>query len=73
MNSEISIEKLARDTDEDTQSESISESSYEDSEEDELIETETYGIYQALPVEEGEPAWEEGSPKTAEEYLRRVR
>jgi hypothetical protein len=32
-----------------------------------------YGIYQCLPVEGGEPNWEEEEPQTVEEYLRRVR
>ena len=32
-----------------------------------------FGIYQALPVEGGEPDWEAGEPASAEEYLRRVR
>lgn len=32
-----------------------------------------FGIYQALPVPEGEPDWDSGPPETAEEYLRRVR
>jgi hypothetical protein len=32
-----------------------------------------YGIYQCLPVEPGEPDWQEGEPQSVEEYLRRVR
>ncbi|EFN58051.1 expressed protein [Chlorella variabilis] len=40
------------------------------SEEDDRRE---FGIYQCLPVEAGEPRWEEGEPQTVEEYLRRVR
>lgn len=32
-----------------------------------------FGARQALPVPDGEPDWDTGSPKTAEEYLKRVR
>ena len=32
-----------------------------------------FGIYQCLPVDDGEPEWEAGEPQTVEEYLRRVR
>eukprot|EP00210_Caulerpa_lentillifera_P001393 g1340.t1 len=33
----------------------------------------SFGARPALPVSDGEPDWETGSPKTAEEYLKRVR
>ena len=46
--------------------------------EDEAVDVEEvdrrqYGIYQALPVEEGDPDWESGEATSVEEYLKRVR
>lgn len=32
-----------------------------------------FGLYQCLPVEPGEPDWDQQEPETVEEYLRRVR
>ena len=42
-----------------------------ESDEEEVLRQ--FGIYQCLPVGDGEPDFEAGEPTTAEEYLRRVR
>ena len=47
--------------------------SYCESESDEEEVLRQFGIYQCLPVGDGEPDFEAGEPTTAEEYLRRVR
>ncbi|GAB4813374.1 hypothetical protein N2152v2_000420 [Parachlorella kessleri] len=49
------------------------EESYCESESDEEEVLQQFGIYQCLPVGNGEPDFEAGEPTTAEEYLRRVR
>ena len=52
------------------ENEIASEEGYET---DEEIDKRQFGIYQALPVDDAEPNWDEGEPATVEEYLRRVR
>ena len=45
----------------------------EDSSDCSSVDRREFGIYACLPVEPGEPDWEQDDPQSVEEYLRRVR